>query len=96
MPCYGMRLGTANGNLPFRAEDYDEAAARRGVEMRPARAGLTGLLQAHKGIPTKRSTHDLEFEDIRMSQTLSPVRLWWYDMEILLRTIRVFLQAKGI
>ena len=96
MPCYGMRLGTANGNLPFRAEDYDEAAARRGVEMRPARTGLTGLLQAHKGIPTRRSTHDLEFEDIRMSQTLSPVRLWWYDMGVLVRTIRVLFQAKGI
>ena len=84
------------GPRPFRVEDYEETAGCRGVEIRTARAGLTGLLQAYKGIPTQQSTHDLELEYIRMSQTLSPLRLWWYDLGILLRTIRVFFQAKGI
>ncbi len=84
------------GPRPFRVEDYREARGRKGVELRTARAGLTGLLQVYKGIPTQKSTHELEMEYIRMSQTLSPLRLWWYDMGILLKTIRVFLQAKGL
>tara|TARA_B100000315_G_scaffold120667_1_gene110524 strand:- start:10876 stop:11535 length:660 start_codon:yes stop_codon:yes gene_type:complete len=84
------------GPRPFRVEDYGERRGREGVEIRTARAGLTGLLQSYKGIPTTKSTHELEMEYIRMSQTLSSFQLWRYDTGILLRTIRVFLQAKGI
>ena len=70
------------GPRPFRVEDYHEAAGRKGVEIRTARAGLTGMLQAYKGVPTQKSTHELELEYIRMSQTLSPLRLWWGDVPV--------------
>ena len=84
------------GPRPFRVADYDEEAAQAGVRLRTARAGLTGLLQAYKGIPRPQSDHELEMEYIEKSQSLSPGRLWCYDLGIMLKTVRVLFQAKGL
>jgi lipopolysaccharide/colanic/teichoic acid biosynthesis glycosyltransferase len=84
------------GPRPFRVEDYEEGARQHHVDLRTARAGLTGLLQIHKGVSTERSKHELEMEYIVNSRTLRPLQLWRYDLGIMLSTFRVLCQGKGI
>ncbi len=84
------------GPRPFRVEDYEEELRQHAVDVRTARAGLTGLLQIHKGIPSEQTKHELEMEYIEKSQTMRPGLLWFYDVGIILRTFRVLWQGKGI
>ena len=84
------------GPRPFRVEDYEEEVRQHGIDVRTARAGLTGLLQIHKGIPSEQSKHELEMEYIEKTQIMRPGSLWLYDMRIILKTFRVLWQGKGI
>jgi lipopolysaccharide/colanic/teichoic acid biosynthesis glycosyltransferase len=59
------------------------------------KAGLTGPAQSTKGI-TSDSHYDLENEYIYFCRTHSPCQILWLDCKIILRTLRVVWQAKGI
>ena len=84
------------GPRPFPVEDYEDDVKRGRVRKQVIRAGLTGLWQIHKGVQTKRSDVEMDNEYVEQCRTLSPMRLWIYDMGILLKTFRVILRGQGI
>lgn len=84
------------GPRPFPVDDYEDDLRRGDFRKKVIRAGLTGLVQIHKGINTGKTDMELDNEYIRKCRNLSPLRLWFYDLGIMFRTIHVILKAKGL
>ncbi len=84
------------GPRPFPADDYEDDLRKGDFRKKVIRAGLTGLVQIHKGINAGKTDIELDNEYIRKCRDLSPLGLWFYDLGIMLRTIRVIWEAKGL
>lgn len=67
------------------------------VRKRLARAGLVGLQQANKG--RTRSFDEeiaLDYEYVARVRAMNPIQRFFYDLSILLRTLRVLFEGKGL
>ncbi|MEA2082011.1 MAG: sugar transferase, partial [Elusimicrobiota bacterium] len=84
------------GPRPFPVDDYENDLRRGDVRKKVIMAGLTGLVQINKGSRIKRSDVELDNEYIKKSRELNPCKLWFYDMQIVLKTLWVIFQGKGL
>ncbi len=84
------------GPRPFPVDDYEDDLGKGDFRKQVIRAGLTGLVQVHKGIDTGKTDIEMDNEYIRKCRDLSPARLWLYDLGIMFRTIRVIWESKGL
>lgn len=84
------------GPRPFPVDDYEEDLLKGDTRKKVIRAGLTGLVQIHKGARDRRDDVELDQEYIRKVRAMGSLRQWFYDLGILLKTFRVFFQAKGL
>lgn len=84
------------GPRPFPVDDYENDLRKGDVRKKVIIAGLTGLVQINKGSKITRSDVKLDNEYIRKSRELNSYELWLYDMQIMLRTLWVIFQGKGL
>ncbi len=84
------------GPRPFPVDDYENDLRKGDVRKKVIIAGLTGLVQINKGRKIARSDAELDNEYIRKSRELNSYKLWLYDMQIMLRTLWVIFQGKGL
>ena len=85
------------GPRPPAPFEYERELSEGNVRKRLARAGLVGLQQAHKG-RTQGFDEEiaLDYEYVAQVRTMSPPRRLVYDISILLRTLRVLVEGKGL
>ena len=85
------------GPRPPAPFEYERELSEGNVRKRLARAGLVGLQQANKG---RTQSFDeeiaLDYEYVAQARTMSPPRRLVYDISILLRTLRVLVEGKGL
>jgi len=84
------------GPRPFPIDDYEDDLRQGHVRKKLVWAGLTGLVQIHKGSGSEKSDLELDNEYIEKVKKLKPLQLWFYEWKILIKTVRILLQAKGI
>jgi len=85
------------GPRPPAPFEYERELAAGIVRKRLARAGLVGLQQARKG--RTRSFDEeiaLDYEYAARVRTMTPLRRLAYDVGIMLRTIRVIVEGRGL
>lgn len=85
------------GPRPPAPFEYERELAAGVVRKRLARAGLVGLQQARKG--RTRSFDEeiaLDYEYVARVRTLTPLRRLAYDVAIILRTVRVLVEGRGL
>ena len=82
------------GTRPYPIELYEEELARGVTRKRDMPSGLIGAVQSRKGTSMDSVAVDLEYW--HAVQTLPPWRLLVLDARILLRSLRVLLEHKGI
>jgi len=85
------------GPRPPAPFEYERELSEGNVRKRLARAGLVGLQQANKG-RTQGFDEEiaLDYEYVAQVRTMSPPRRLVYDISILLRTLRVLFEGKGL
>jgi lipopolysaccharide/colanic/teichoic acid biosynthesis glycosyltransferase len=85
------------GPRPPAPFEYERELAEGNLRKRLARAGLVGLQQAHKG-RTEGFAEEiaLDYEYVARVSQMGAMRRLFYDLSILLRTVRVFLEGKGL
>jgi lipopolysaccharide/colanic/teichoic acid biosynthesis glycosyltransferase len=85
------------GPRPPAPFEYERELSEGNMRKRLARAGLVGLQQAHKG-RTQGFDEEiaLDYEYVARVRTMSPLRRLVYDVSILLRSLRVLLEGKGL
>lgn len=85
------------GPRPPAPFEYERELAEGNVRKRLARAGLVGLQQAHKG---RTASFDeeiaLDYEYVARVRAMSPLRRLTYDVGLILRSLRVLLEGKGL
>ncbi len=85
------------GPRPPAPFEYERELSEGNVRKKLARAGLVGLQQANKG-----RTHGfdeeiaLDYEYVARVRTMTPWQRLVYDVSLLLRTVRVLLEGKGL
>jgi len=85
------------GPRPPAPFEYERELAEGNVRKRLARAGLAGLQQAHKGrTQSFEEEIALDYEYVARVGAMSPLRRLIYDISILLRTLRVLVEGKGL
>lgn len=84
------------GPRPFHINDYSEDIKKGDFRKKVIRAGLSGLVQIHKGDPRGYSDVALDNEYIRICRSSGPVKLWFYDLGVILKTFKVIIQGKGL
>ena len=85
------------GPRPCAPFEYERELARGIVRKRLAKAGLVGLQQAHKGYTRSFEEEiELDYEYVRCAGSMSPLRRLAYDVSIILRSMRVLMEAKGL
>jgi lipopolysaccharide/colanic/teichoic acid biosynthesis glycosyltransferase len=85
------------GPRPPAPFEYEREISEGNVRKRLARAGLVGLQQANKG--RTRSFDEeiaLDYEYVAQVRIMSPPRRMIYDISILVRTLRVLVEGKGL
>ena len=85
------------GPRPPAPFEYERELSEGNVRKRLARAGLVGLQQANKG--RTRSFDEeiaLDYEYVVQVSAMSPPRRLVYDISILVRTLRVLVEGKGL
>jgi lipopolysaccharide/colanic/teichoic acid biosynthesis glycosyltransferase len=85
------------GPRPPAPFEYQRELSEGIVRKRLARAGLVGLQQAYKG-HTRGFDQEiaLDYEYVAQVQTMTPLRRLCYDVSLILRTLRVLLEGKGL
>jgi lipopolysaccharide/colanic/teichoic acid biosynthesis glycosyltransferase len=85
------------GPRPPAPFEYERELSEGNVRKKLARAGLVGLQQANKG-RTRGFDEEiaLDYEYVRRAGAMSPWRRLVYDVGIILRSIRVLLEGKGL
>jgi lipopolysaccharide/colanic/teichoic acid biosynthesis glycosyltransferase len=85
------------GPRPPAPFEYERELSEGNLRKKLARAGLVGLQQANKG-RTRNFDEEiaLDYEYVARVRTMSPPRRLVYDVSILLRTLRVLLEGKGL
>jgi lipopolysaccharide/colanic/teichoic acid biosynthesis glycosyltransferase len=85
------------GPRPPAPFEYERELSEGNVRKRLARAGLVGLQQANKG---RTQSFDeeiaLDYEYVAQVRTMTPFRRLAYDISILLRSLRVLVEGKGL
>jgi lipopolysaccharide/colanic/teichoic acid biosynthesis glycosyltransferase len=85
------------GPRPPAPFEYERELAEGNVRKRLTQAGLVGLQQAHKGRTSSFEEEiALDYEYVARVGTMNPVRRLLYDVSILLRTLRVIGEGKGL
>jgi len=84
------------GPRPFPIEDYEDDLKKGFLRKKLVPAGLTGLVQINKGNPSAKNDVDLDNEYIAKVKKCSPLQLWFYEWGIMIKTVWVLLQAKGL
>jgi lipopolysaccharide/colanic/teichoic acid biosynthesis glycosyltransferase len=85
------------GPRPPAPFEYERELSEGNVRKQLARAGLVGLQQANKG--RTRSFDEeiaLDYEYVARVRAMNPVQRLVYDVSILLRTLRVLFEGKGL
>jgi lipopolysaccharide/colanic/teichoic acid biosynthesis glycosyltransferase len=85
------------GPRPPAPFEYERELSEGNVRKKLARAGLAGLQQVHKG-RTKSFEEEftLDYEYVAQAGAMSPPRRLVYDIGIILRSLRVLLEGKGL
>jgi lipopolysaccharide/colanic/teichoic acid biosynthesis glycosyltransferase len=85
------------GPRPPAPFEYERELSEGNVRKRLARAGLVGLQQANKG-RTRNFDEEiaLDYEYVAQVRAMGPTRRLVYDVSILLRTLRVLFEGKGL
>ena len=85
------------GPRPPAPFEYERELAEGNLRKKLARAGLVGLQQAHKG-RTKSFEEEfaLDYEYVAQVGGMSPPRRLVYEIGIILRSVRVLLEGKGL
>lgn len=83
------------GPRPLNKEVYDNLDEEDKKVKSALRAGITGNFQSQKNMYGKKS-HTLDKEYLIFYRTHSTYKVILFDIKIILRTMRVILQAKGI
>ena len=85
------------GPRPPAPFEYERELSEGNVRKLLARAGWVGLQQANKG-RTRGFDEEiaLDYEYVAQVRTMSPSRRLVYDVSILLRTLRVLAEGKGL
>ncbi len=85
------------GPRPPAPFEYERELSEGNVRKRLARAGLVGLQQANKG-RTRNFDEEiaLDYEYVAQVRAMGPARRLAYDISILLRTLRVLFEGKGL
>lgn len=85
------------GPRPPAPFEYERELSEGNVRKQLARAGLVGLQQANKG-RTQGFDEEiaLDYEYAAQVRTMSPLRRLVYDISILVRTLRVLVEGKGL
>lgn len=85
------------GPRPPAPFEYEGELAEGNVRKRLARAGLVGLQQAHKG-RTEGFDEEiaLDYEYVARVRAMTPWRRLAYDVGLLVRSLRVLLEGKGL
>ena len=81
------------GTRPWPIELYEADLAAGRTLKRDMPAGLIGPVQAHKGHHVEG---DLDAEYWHALRTYSPWRLFWLDVKIIVQSLRVQLEHRGI
>ncbi len=85
------------GPRPPAPFEYKRELGQGNVRKRLARAGLVGLQQANKG--RTRSFEEeiaLDYEYVARVRVMNPVRRLFYDLGLMLRSLRVLVEGKGL
>ncbi|MBI4800704.1 MAG: sugar transferase [Desulfarculus sp.] len=86
------------GPRPRNLEIYEQGLARGEHFRTVLKAGLTGMVQAHKDLPglnmDKQASMDQEYLDFQMQH--GPWRLFLLDMKLIRRTVTLMAKAKGL
>ncbi len=83
------------GPRPVNLKVYQKSLARGITNKKVIKAGLTGNFQCRKGL-TKKTDVELDREYINFCRNRRSWEIIWLDLKIILKTIRVILQARGI
>lgn len=85
------------GPRPPAPFEYQRELAEGNVRKRLARAGLAGLQQANKG-RTQGFDEEiaLDYEYVARVRGMNPLGRLLYDVSLLLRTVRVLTERKGL
>lgn len=83
------------GPRPLNEEVYNNIMSVQTPPQAFLPAGITGLFQSYKGSEGKTSA-ELDAEYMRQFSQRKGFSLVFYDLSILLRTIKVILRAKGV
>ena len=85
------------GPRPCAPFEYERELSRGIVRKRLAKAGLVGLQQANKGHTRNFEEEiELDYEYVRRAGSMNPLRRMAYDVSIILRSLRVLMEAKGL
>ncbi len=84
------------GPRPFPVDDFEDDLSRGDTRKKLVRAGLTGLVQMYKGCDTGKTDRELDEEYIARCGELSSIGRFFYELGILLRTVRTVLEGKGL
>jgi lipopolysaccharide/colanic/teichoic acid biosynthesis glycosyltransferase len=85
------------GPRPPAPFEYERELSEGNIRKKLARAGLVGLQQANKG-RTKSFAEEiaLDYAYVAQARAMSPLQRLRYDSGIILRSIRVLLEGKGL
>jgi len=85
------------GPRPPAPFEYERELSEGNVRKKLARAGLVGLQQANKGrTQSFEEEIALDYEYVARVGKMNPVQRLIYDVSLLLRTVRVLLEGKGL
>jgi len=85
------------GPRPPAPFEYERELSEGNVRKKLARAGLVGLQQANKGYTNSFEEEiALDYEYVAQVRAMNPIRRLVYDVSLLLRTLRVVLEGKGL
>lgn len=82
------------GPRPWPVEDYQRQVKRGIITRSLVPSGLTGLVQSFKG--SRSDLDSLDQTYIEAYRSRSPLGFLWFDFTIMLRSVRVLWQAKGL
>jgi lipopolysaccharide/colanic/teichoic acid biosynthesis glycosyltransferase len=85
------------GPRPPAPFEYERELSEGNVRKKLARAGLVGLQQANKGrTGSFEEEIALDYEYVARAGAMNPLRRLAYDLGIIVRTVRVLLEGKGL
>jgi len=85
------------GPRPLNTEVFEKISENEKVARINLKAGITGNFQSFKNCKGKTAKElDLEYYNYFLKNINSPIKIFLFDLKIILRTIKVILRAKGV